>query len=625
MSSARTVSLALLGVASSACASYVSVWLAAAVFVGSILFGLAVGFSKKNQFSTAAEAADATRQQWDYIIIGGGTAGCLLANRLTSKKGGSKRVLVLEAGSGDYNNPMVRIPAGVLKLFQGEKDWNFTSVNETKTSGRGIYLCRGKVLGGSSAVNVALYTRGDKHDYNTWENEFGCVGWGAKDVLPLFMRTEDDCTGHAVKTPKHHGVGGEWGVEHVRYQNPLSKLFLQACKQFGLPMNDDFNDWSKGQEGAGRFPVSSRRGVRVHAASALLEPALADGKRQLQVLTGALVRKIILEKNAAKGVQFAADGVVHIARLATDGEVLLAGGAVHSPQILMLSGIGPKEQLEQNGIEVLQDLPGVGENLQDHPAAVVSFECPKDQRGISVTSKIRIPGTTLPHPAPVLEWLLQKTGPLCSTGCDHGGFFRTSAASADCPSPDLQMRFLAARAVTADGMGSFTKFRDMTDHPDGFSFQSIAVRPKSRGRVLLASSDPDVKPLVETHYFSDEQDFATIREGIRLGRKLAQQPAFKHVLGPEVFPGTHVQSDKELDAYISDSAHTANAIVGTCRMGPVNDPNTVVDPDMRVKGITGLRVCDASIMPKIPGGQAGACTVMIAERAAEIILKHCCK
>jgi len=622
---ARTVALALLGVAISVGVSHVSTWLTIAVLVGGILFSLLLGYMPQSSFSTAAEAADATRQQWDYIIVGGGTAGCLLANRLTSGKGSNARVLILEAGSGDYNHPMVRIPAGVLKLFQGDKDWNFTSVNETKTSGRGIYLCRGKVLGGSSALNVALYTRGDKHDYDAWETEFGCAGWGAKDVLPLFMRTECDRTGHAVKTPRHHGVSGEWAVEHVRYQNPLSKLFLQACKQAGLPLNDDFNDWSKKQEGAGRFPVSSRRGVRVHAASALLAPALADSKRQLRVLTGALVRKIILEKNAAKGVQFAADGVVHIARLAPDGEVLLAGGAVHSPQMLMLSGIGPKEQLERNGIEVLQDLPGVGENLQDHPAAVVSFECPKNQSGISVTSKIRIPGTTLPHPGPVLEWLLKKTGPLCSTGCDHGGFFRTSAAPADCSSPDLQMRFLAARAVTADGMGSFTKFRDITDHPDGFSFQSIAVRPKSRGRVLLASSDPDAKPLIETNYLSAEQDFATIREGIRLGRKLAQQPAFKDFVGPEVFPGTHVQGDKELDAYISDSAHTANAIVGTCRMGPAGKADTVVDPNMHVVGMTGLRVCDASIMPKLPGGQAGACTVMIAERAAEIILQSRCK
>jgi len=319
-------------------------------------------------------------------------------------------------------------------------------------------------------------------------------------------------------------------------------------------------------------------------------------------------------------VEFACDGVMHIARLAPGGEVLLTGGAVHSPQMLMLSGIGPKKQLEQHGIQVIKSLPGVGENLQDHPAAVVSFECPEEQRGVAVTSKIRIPGTTLPHPWPVFEWLFKKSGPLCSTGCDHGGFFRTSAAPEGEASPDLQMRFLAARAVTADGMGSFTKFKTTTNHPDGFSFQSVAVRPKSRGRVTIASADPEMKPIVETNYLTAEEDFATLREGIRLGRKLAQQPAFKDHLGPEVFPGAHVQTDRELDSYISDSIHTANALVGTCRMGPTNDPLAVVDPDMKVLGVSGVRICDSSVVPKLPGAQSGACTVMIAERAAEVIL-----
>lgn len=596
-------------------------WICFAVLAGGVLLGLRL--KSGQSLSTAADAADATRQQWDYIIVGGGTAGSLLANRLTSGKAAGKRVLVLEAGSGDYNHPMVKIPAGVLKLFQGDKDWNFTSTNEKQTSGRGIYLCRGKILGGSSALNVLLYTRGDKHDYDIWESEYGCVNWGSTDVLPLFKRTQDDLTGCASKNPKHHATGGEWAVEHVRYQNPLSKLFLQACQQAGLPLNDDFNDWSKKQEGAGRFPVSTRKGVRCDAASSLLAPAQADATRQLKVLTGAHVRKIVFDSKVAQGVQFAADGMIHVARLAPGGEVLLTGGALHSPQVLMLSGVGPQKQLEEHGIEVIQNLSGVGENLQDHPAAVVSFECPQDQRGISVSSKIRIPNTTLPHPAPMLEWLFRKTGPLCSTGCDHGGFFRTSAAPQDSPSCDLQMRFLAARAVTADGMGSFTKFKHITNHPDGFSFQSIAVRPKSRGRVTLASADPDMKPIVTTNYLTEEEDLATIREGIRLGRELAKQPAFKDYLGPEVFPGSHVQTDKELNAYISDSVHTANALVGTCRMGRIDDPLAVVDSDMCVIGVRGLRICDSSVMPKIPGAQTGACTVMIAERAAENVLKSC--
>jgi len=259
-------------------------------------------------------------------------------------------------------------------------------------------------------------------------------------------------------------------------------------------------------------------------------------------------------------------------------------------------------------------------NLQDHPAAVVSFECPPSHTGISVTSKLRIGGTALPHPKPLLDWALHGTGVLTSTGCDHGGFFSTAAAPKESKSPDLQMRFLAARAITADGMGTFTKFKQTTRHPDGFSFQSIAVRPSSRGRVLLASGDPEEKPIVEGNYLTDKADVATIREGLKMSRKLAAQPAFKEYLGPEVFPGKEVQSDADLDEYISESVHTANALVGTCRMGQESDPLTVCDTEMRVKGVSGLRVCDASLAPRIPGGQTGAMVVMMAERAAEMIL-----
>mmetsp|Transcript_93539 Transcript_93539/g.147136 ORF Transcript_93539/g.147136 Transcript_93539/m.147136 type:complete len:581 (-) Transcript_93539:234-1976(-) len=567
-----------------------------------------------------ADFGEASAQRWDYVIVGGGTAGCLLANRLTTGKGVGKRVLVLEAGSGDYNSNMVQIPAGVLRLFQGDKDWHFTSQNESATAGRGMYLCRGKVLGGSSALNVLLYTRGDKHDYDIWETEFGCVGWKGCDVMPYFKKTQDDLTGCSEKNPEHHGTGGEWAVEHCRYQNPLSAMYLEACKQAGYPLNADFNDWSKPQVGAGRFPLSTRGGVRCHAASALLAPALADSTRKLKVLTGAQVHKVVIEDSIAQGVRFQEGGKSHFARLAPGGEVLLAGGAIHSPQLLMLSGIGPQKHLKQNGIEVLKHLDGVGENLQDHPAAVVSFQCPEDKKGISVSSKLKIKGTTIPHPGPALEWKMKKTGPLCSTGCDHGGFFRTVAAPANSPSCDLQMRFLAARAVTADGMNSFTTFKNTVNHPDGFSFQSIAVRPQSRGRVTLAGSDPNLKPIVETGFCTNKNDLATMREGLRLGRRIAQQPAFQEYIGKEVFPGVEVQTDAQLDAYIRESVHTANAIVGTCRMGQATDRLAVCDPEMRVHGVRGLRVCDSSVMPKLPGGQSGACTVMIAEKAADFLL-----
>jgi len=483
-------------------------------------------------------------------------------------------------------------------------------------------LCRGKLLGGSSALNVALYNRGNADDFNRWETEYKCKGWSAADVLPHFLRSEDDQTDNWKTDKKHHATGGEWAVDHVRYQNPLSKLFLEACEQAGIKKNDDFNNWARPQEGAGRFTVSQRNGTRCESAVAFLAPAVADSSRSLKVLAGTMVNKINFDDSAAAtGVQFNVGGFDHVARLAPRGEVVLAAGALHSPHLLMLSGVGPKAHLQEHNIPVIADLPGVGKNLQDHPAAVVSYQCPASKKGISVTSKLRIGGTTLPDPRPMIQWLLFRTGPLTSTGCDHGAFVKTSAATDK--NPDLQLRFLAARAVSADGMGTFASFKKTTNHPDGFSLQSIAARPGSRGRVLLTSADPADKPVVEGNYLTDKKDVATIRAGLKLSRKIAEQPAFKEHISHEVFPGPHVKTDAQLDAYIADSVHTANALVGTCRMGEVTDPETVCDSEMRVKGVSRLRICDASIMPALPGGQSGACVVMIAERAADMIMgKH---
>lgn len=560
-------------------------------------------------------------KQWDYIIVGGGTAGCLLANRLTTATG--KRVLMLEAGLADYTNTRIRIPAGILDLFQSKFDWHFTTQNESATSS-GVYIARGKVLGGSSSLNVLLYNRGNAHDYDQWKDEFGLQSWSASDVLPYFRRTEDDHTGLSQSDPKHHSTGGEWSVDHVRWQSKLSKCYLEACAEAGLPLNSDFNNWDTPQEGAGRFTVSERNGSRCSAASALLEPAVQDVTRHLTVLCGALVRRVVFKNGCvAAGVEFSLGGVLHIARLAPGGEVLMAAGAIQSPQMLMLSGIGPAEHLAEHKIAVVSNLAGVGRNLQDHPAANVSFECPLSKKGISPTSSSRfVFGKKIPNPWWILQWFFFKTGPLTSPGCDHGGFFRTQLASLkDSPSPDLQMRFLPARAVTADGMNSFATFRTRKTYlPDGFTFQSIAVRPHSRGRVRLASSSPYDKPIIEGNYLADKRDMTTLREGLRLSRRLAQQPAFGEFLGPEIFPGPDVQTDDQLDAYIADNIHTANAVVGTCRMGTRDDPLAVCDADLRVIGTKGLRVCDASVMPTLPGGQSGAATVMIAERAAEKIL-----
>lgn len=292
----------------------------------------------------------------------------------------------------------------------------------------------------------------------------------------------------------------------------------------------------------------------------------------------------------------------------TGGEVVVTSGAIASPQLLMCSGIGPSQHLKSYGIPVVHDNPNVGENLQDHPAAVVSFKTPK--KGVSVTSKLRLFGRT--NPFPVIQWLLFKTGLLTSTGCDHGAFVRTPASSDS--QPDLQIRFLAARAFGPDGMTTFTQFRNQRHLDDGYSFQNVACRAKSKGRVRLASSNTHVKPTIDGGYLSNPNDLKTLREGIKLGRQLGNRPEWGEYLGEEVYPGIEVQSDTQIDEYIKNSLHTANALTGTCKMGVGKD--AVVSPDLKVIGVNGVRVADSSTIPKIPGGQTATPTVMIAERAA---------
>jgi len=545
------------------------------------------------------------KEHYDYIIAGGGLAGCVLAERLSQD--GSKRVLVLEAGRPDYQATFIRIPAGILRLFRSVYDWQFETGGEKNSNGRNVFLQRGKVLGGSSCTNVCLHHRGSARDYDNWD----IPGWSAEDVLPVFIKCQKDTTG---RSEEFHGKTGEWVMSEVRYQNPLSKRFLEVGAAAGLGLNDDFNDWSRSQDGVGRFQVSEQNGERCSGATAFLE--LAKKRKNVTVRTGTMVRCINFDDSkTATGVTYDLMGddtsKPFRATLNAGGEVLVTGGAIASPQILMCSGIGPKEHLEDHGIEVICDLPGVGENLQDHPAAVVSFKSPK--KGVSVTSKLRLFGKT--NPIPVLKWALFKTGLLTSTGCDHGGFMRTSVAT---DQPDLQMRFIAAKALGPDGMTTFTQFRNTKKLDDGYTFQSIAVRAKSRGSVRLVSSNSHIKPAIDGGYFSNPEDLATLREGIKISRQLGNRPEWAEYLGEEVFPGPQVQTDDEIDEYIKNTLHTANALTGTCKMGTGDD--AVVGPDLRVRGVKGVRVADSSVIPVIPGGQTATPTVMIADRAASFIM-----
>eukprot|EP00316_Scyphosphaera_apsteinii_P023312 CAMPEP_0119320326 /NCGR_PEP_ID=MMETSP1333-20130426/52130_1 /TAXON_ID=418940 /ORGANISM="Scyphosphaera apsteinii, Strain RCC1455" /LENGTH=577 /DNA_ID=CAMNT_0007327023 /DNA_START=162 /DNA_END=1898 /DNA_ORIENTATION=- len=552
-------------------------------------------------------------EEYDYIILGGGTAGCVLANRLSADS--SNRVLVLEAGGDSTGDMRVKVPAAVVKLFKTDCDWDFETPTDARLNGNAVYICRGKMLGGSSCTNVMLYHRGTAADYDSWEAA-GARGWGPKDVLPYYLKCEDYQDGPS----QYHATGGPISVQEVPYQNPLSRTFLKAAGALGFRKTSDFNDWSAPQDGFGRYKVTQLNGVRCSAASSYL--AETKGRSNLDVRTGAHITRLAVDgvgdSLSISGVEYISevDGSAHTVQLASGGETILCAGAVQTPQLLMLSGIGPRAHLEEFGITVRKDLPGVGEGLQDHPAVLVSFDGTKR---ISVTDKIGLFGSKIPNPLALIQWKFQGSGPLTSVACDHGGFFRTSA---DKPQADLQIRFVAARAMSKSGMSTLTKMGGGSRMRPGFTAQLLACRPKSQGRVRLQSDDPLAKPLLEDLYLSapSEDDIATLREGIKMARKLLRSSEFNEYRAAEAYPGEEVRSDEQIEQYIRDSVHSANALTSSCRMGAADDPMAVLDSQLRVRGVQALRVCDASAMPHIIGGQTCAPTIMIAEKAADLIL-----
>ena len=522
---------------------------------------------------------------YDYIIIGAGSAGCVLAHRLSADP--AVRVLLLEAGPRDWH-PFIHMPAGVAKLVNRKGvNWDYSTEPEAELGGRRLWWPRGKVLGGSSSINAMCYIRGHRRDYDEWAHG-GAAGWDWNAVLPYFRRAEGNVRG----ADALHGADGPLAVSDLRYTNPLSAVFLQAAQSAGHAANPDFN--GERQEGVGYYQVTQRDGARCSAAAAYLAPIRQ--RRNLHVVTGARVGRIVIERGRASAVVYGAGGGAFCQ--SASREVLLCGGALNSPQLLMLSGVGPAAQLRAHGIAVEVDAPGVGENLQDHLDV-----CTLQQ------SLQRVTYDRVSDLAVAWNYYVHRNGPGTSNIAEAGGFVRSRLAPDE--RPDVQFHFVPAL---------------LDDHGrrrlpgDGYTLHACFLRPRSRGRLALASANPGDKVRIEARYLSDPDgfDLKMMLECARLSREIFAQPAFAPYRGREIHPGEQVQDEAGLVEFIRRKAETVYHPVGTCRMG--TDAAAVVDPELRVRGVEGLRVVDASVMPTLIGGNTNAPTIMIAERAADLIL-----
>ncbi|WP_246671121.1 GMC family oxidoreductase N-terminal domain-containing protein [Mesorhizobium sp. 8] len=523
---------------------------------------------------------------YDYVIVGGGSAGCVLAARLTENP--AVRVLLLEAGGRD-RHPYIHMPVGFSKMTSGPFTWGLKTAPQRHAHNREIPYAQARVIGGGSSINAEVYTRGHPSDYDRWANEEGAAGWSFREVQPYFLRSE----GNTILSGEWHGTDGPLGVSNLPDPQRTSRAFVQACQEYGMPYNPDFN--GRTQQGAGIYQTTIRNNRRCSAAVGYLRPA--RGRANLTVETGCLVRRIVFEGVRAVGVEYAKNGRAVLAR--ADSEVLVTAGAIGSPKIMMLSGVGPAAHLRQHGIEVMHDLPGVGENLNDH-------------FGVDIVAELK--GPTSLDKYNKLHWMLWagiqyvlfNSGPVTSNVVEGGAFWHSRP---DGEVPDLQFHFLAG-AGAEEGVPTVPS-------GSGITLNSYTLRPKSRGTVRLRSADAEALPVIDPNFLAEPDDVWISAEGVRISREIFRQPSLQKYIKRLHVPGEEVKTKADFADYARRYGRTSYHPTGTCKMGV--DAMAVVDPQLRVRGLDNIRICDSSTMPSLIGSNTNAATIMIGEKASDLI------